>query len=63
MNANILTIVSTTELLSSEVFDIQGKCVYKGNESRIFFADYPKGLYVLKVETEYGIESHKVIKE
>jgi uncharacterized repeat protein (TIGR01451 family) len=51
-------------LNSIELFDIQGKLIKSfDHQTRLYFNDIQKGVYILKIETDQGSFHHKVIKQ
>jgi hypothetical protein len=51
------------EVKSLTLFDLSGKVLRKVSESIIGAADIQKGIYILRIETENGVETKKVIKQ
>ncbi|MXV37633.1 T9SS type A sorting domain-containing protein [Flavobacteriaceae bacterium Ap0902] len=61
---DVLNIVSGSEVKSVEVYTFLGqKMNLKNANSKLDFSSLPSGVYIVKVETENGVTSHKVVKK
>ena len=60
-----ITIVSTSEIRKISIFNCFGQLIYENNikdiNTQINTSVFKKGVYVIKVETTIGLESHKII--
>lgn len=61
---DVLNIKTDDTIKSVEIYATDGKLIKKieGNNSKIDFRNYPKGAYLVKIETDKSITSQKVIK-
>lgn len=57
-----LTIKADGKILKTELYSFEGKLIKSGNSSAFDFSSVPKGVYLLKVTTDKGISTHKIIK-
>lgn len=63
---DILNITGTTEVVSVDVYDVLGKKVMSFNEmtsGAINISSLAKGVYIVKLNTEFGSKTVKIIKE
>lgn len=61
---DVLNIKTNETIKTVEIYATDGKLIKKieGNNSKIDFRNYPKGAYLVKIETDKSITSQKVIK-
>lgn len=61
---DVLNIKTDETIKTVEIYATDGKLIKKieGNNSKIDFRNYPKGAYLVKIETDKSITSQKVIK-
>ena len=61
--SNSITVTSTTKIVSLELYNLLGKRVMLiKNKSKLDLSNFNSGLYLLKIQTEQGIITKKVIK-
>ncbi len=64
---NAIAIESDSPIKSIAMFDVQGRNLYtKGSNSTsdtLDFSSYPNGIYLIRVITEEGIKTEKIVKE
>jgi len=62
--ADFLTIKSTEKIKSTEIFDMNGRSIAKfGNTQNLDVRTLDKGIYVIKISTENGVNQQKFIKK
>lgn len=59
---DVLHVVADAKIEKVEIFTADGKLLTTGSASEISFESFPKGLYILKIHTDKGIQTEKVIK-
>ena len=57
---DLINIVSSKEIKNISVFNNVGQTVYRGNETQININNFESGVYIIRIETCNGIETHKV---
>lgn len=62
-DANIQLSLPQEELKSFEIFSMEGKSLLIGTENLINVVSFPRGIYLIKVETEKGIGKRFFVKE
>jgi len=53
---------SSNTTFSSEIYSITGQLVLKSNESRLDISNLNSGIYMLRVQTDNGVASRRIIK-
>ncbi|MFT3919260.1 T9SS type A sorting domain-containing protein [Cloacibacterium sp.] len=61
--SDFVNIKSKSKINTVQIFDISGKLILNSNLSKIDIQTLKKGIYIVKVNTETGIFSEKIIKE
>ena len=62
---NQYVFITSSEILkSARVSDLNGRIVLQQNlfDNRIDLSNMSKGMYIIEISTENGIETHKVIR-
>ena len=44
------------------IYDLSGRLIYKGTKTTVSLSDLPNGVYLLKLDTDEGLISKKIIK-
>ncbi|MDD3859726.1 MAG: T9SS type A sorting domain-containing protein, partial [Bacteroidales bacterium] len=50
------------DIVSIEIFNLQGKLIYRGKEKEIDLSSVPAGIYFIKVTTDKQTTTRKLIK-
>ncbi len=61
--SGIININTNAQIVNIEVTDITGKVIYIGNTNSIDISTQPNGVYFIKVQTEDGIITRKILKK
>lgn len=60
---NTLSIENITDLKSIRIYDNIGKLILETQETKIDFDKLTKGIYLVQIYTDNGIETRKIVKE
>lgn len=61
-SADFINIKSDDEINSVKIYDIKGSLIKSDTTSKVDISTFPKGNYVISIETKSGIETKKFIK-
>jgi alpha-tubulin suppressor-like RCC1 family protein len=59
----ILNIKSSNPILNISISDINGRLIQETKQSEINIEQFSKGIYVMKIKTENGVSTQKIMKE
>jgi len=57
---DLINIISSQEIINISIFNYIGQSVYCGNEIQINTNSFESGMYIIKIETDSGIETRKL---
>ena len=64
---DFVNVNATSNIKTIEVFDVQGRVIQtkivSGNETKVDLTNNTKGIYFLKIKTDFGFKIEKIIKE
>lgn len=61
-SSDFINIKSDNDIKSIKIYDIKGSLIKSDNTSKIDISAFPKGNYIISIETKAGIETKKFIK-
>lgn len=61
-SSDFMNIKCDEEIRSIKIYDIKGSIIKSDNTSKVDISAFPKGNYVISIETKSGIETRKFIK-
>ena len=61
-SSDFINIKSDDEIKSVKIYDIKGSLVKSDKTSKVDISEFPKGNYIISIETKSGIETKKFIK-
>ncbi len=57
---NMINISSPNQINSVVIYNYVGQSVYEGNSTQINTSNFESGVYIIRIETAYGVETQKV---
>ena len=61
-SSDFINITSDEEIRSIKIYDIKGSLIKSDKTSKVDVSAFPKGNYIISIETKSGIETKKFIK-
>jgi len=61
-SSDFINIKSDEEIKSIKIYDIKGSLIKSDNISKVDISTFPKGNYIISIETKSGVETKKFIK-
>jgi len=61
-SSDFINIKSDNEIKSAKIYDIKGSLIKSDTTSKVDISEFPKGNYIISIETKSGIETKKIIK-
>ena len=60
---NILVVQNVDQLKNIKVYNSIGQLIFETKEAKVDFTMQPKGIYLLRIYTDKGVEAKKIIKQ